>query len=103
MKQFRTAAALVEATKRQPFRGVILDLQNEGLDLPGLLAALRDACPTMPRTVAFGSHGEAETLRAARQAGCDQVLPRSQFVHKLEGHLPEWLGEPNVANSAIPK
>ena len=92
VRQVRTAAALLVAAKANPPAGVILDLQNDGLDLSAFLAELRAACPTMPRIVAFGSHVEAATLRAARQAGCDLVLPRSQFVEMLEGSLKEWIG-----------
>src|SRR5947208_151572 len=91
VKQARTAAAVLDLARQQPPGGVILDLHTDGLDLPALLAGLREACPAMPRTVAFGSHVEAETLRAARQAGCDLVLPRSRFVKELEGSLAEWL------------
>ena len=91
VKQVRTADALVDAARQAQPNCVILDLQNEGLDLAVLFEQLREACPAMPRTVAFGSHVEAETLRAARQLGCDLVMPRSQFAEKLEGSLKDWL------------
>lgn len=92
VRQARTAAALLDLARQEPPGGVILDLHTEGLDVPALLAGLREACPAMPTTVAFGSHVEAETLRAARQAGCDRVLPRSKFVAELEAELGKWLG-----------
>jgi len=91
VKQARTTAALLDLARREPPAAAILDLHNEGLDLPALLADLREAGPAMPRVVAYGSHVEAETLRAARAAGCDLVLPRSQFVEMLENSLREWL------------
>ena len=91
VKQLRSPEAVLEAARQAPPGGVILDLHHEGLDLPALLAGLRAACPVMPRVVAFGSHVEAETLKAARAAGCDLVLPRSKFVKELEGSLKEWL------------
>lgn len=87
----RNAAALLELATREPPGGVILDLQNDGLDLPALLTGLREACPAMPSVIAYGSHVEAETLRAARAAGCDKVMPRSQFVELLEAELAKWL------------
>ncbi len=71
--------------------GVLIDLHNDGLDLPALLAALRERCPALPRVTAFGSHVDAARLKAAREAGCDLVLPRSQFVKLLEADLPAWL------------
>ena len=91
VKQVRSVPALLDAVKQSPPGGVILDLHLDGLDVPALLAGLRSACPAMPRTVAFGSHVEAETLRAARHAGVDLVLPRSQFVAELEADLAKWL------------
>ena len=45
----------------------------------------------MPRMVAYGSHVDAAVLRAAREAGCDPVLPRSKFVEELPRALPEWM------------
>jgi DNA-binding NarL/FixJ family response regulator len=80
--------ALARAT---PPRCIIVDLDNPGLDLPALLAALREA-GLRPRVVAYGPHVNAELLHAARAAGCDPVLPRSKFVEQLEKELPGWLG-----------
>ena len=91
VKQVRTAAALLEMARQRPPGGVILDLHHEGLDLPALLAELRALGAAMPTTTAFGSHVEAETLRAARTAGCDRVLPRSRFATDLETDLAAWL------------
>ena len=96
VKQAKTAAALLEIAKREPPGGVILDLQNDGLDLPVLISELRATCPAMPNVIAYGSHVEAETLRAARVAGCDTVMPRSQFVELLEAELSKWLASPSM-------
>jgi CheY-like chemotaxis protein len=92
VRMVRTAADLVSAARAAPPAGVILDVHNPGLDLPDLLAALKDACPVMPQVIAYGSHVEAAVLRAARQAGCGRVLPRSQFVEELDAKIGEWLG-----------
>jgi CheY-like chemotaxis protein len=96
VKQARTAPAVLDLARQSPPGCVILDLHTDGLDLAELLAGLREICPVMPRTVAFGSHVEADTLRAARKAGCDRVLPRSQFVQELEADLAAWLTPPTV-------
>jgi CheY-like chemotaxis protein len=90
----RSAEALLEQARRRPPGGVLIDLSNPGLDLPELLRRLGEACAPPPRVMAYGSHVEAETLRAARAAGCDPVLPRSKFVEDLERELPRWLGAP---------
>jgi len=91
VRQARTAAELVAIAKQHPPGGVILDLQNPGLELEPLLAELR-SLPEAPRVVAYGSHVLADALRAARQAGCDRVMPRSQFAESLEADIAEWLG-----------
>lgn len=91
VKQARTPAEALKLAATATPGGVLIDLHNEALDLPAFLAELRAACPTMPRTVAFGSHVDAERLRAARAAGCDRVLPRSKFVEELETDIAAWL------------
>ena len=91
VRMVRTAAELLKAAREAPPSGVVVDVHNPGLDLPALLAGLKDACPVIPRVIAYGSHVEAEVLRAARQAGCDKVMPRSQFVTELEAKVSEWL------------
>ncbi|VTR91808.1 response regulator receiver protein : Uncharacterized protein OS=Isosphaera pallida (strain ATCC 43644 / DSM 9630 / IS1B) GN=Isop_0648 PE=4 SV=1: Response_reg [Gemmata massiliana] len=92
VRMVRTQTDLLAAVRAAAPGGVILDVHNPGLDLPGLLTELKAACEVMPRVTAYGSHVEADVLRAARQAGCDRVLPRSQFVKELEGQIGSWLG-----------
>lgn len=91
VRMVRTAADLLAAASTNAPGGVILDVHNPGLDLPALLVDLKAACVPMPRVVAYGSHVEADVLRAARQAGCDQVMPRSRFVAELETKIGAWL------------
>jgi CheY-like chemotaxis protein len=91
VKAARSAEALIELARQEPTGGVIIDLANPGLDVPELLRRLREVCPEMPRVTAYGSHVDAAGLKAARDAGCDLVLPRSAFVEKLPVELPRWL------------
>jgi DNA-binding response OmpR family regulator len=85
----RTPEAAVTKAVAAPPATVIVDLHLPGLDLPALLAGLR-AAGRPPQVVGFGSHVDVETLKAARSAGCDAVMPRSQFAKELEARLPEW-------------
>jgi CheY-like chemotaxis protein len=87
----RSAAALVELARAAPPRCVLIDLHNPGLDLSALLRDLAAVCPQPPRTIAYGSHVEAATLHAAREAGCDLVLPRSRFVEELPVSMATWM------------
>ena len=91
VRQAKTSAELLVLARQHAPRGVILDLQNPGLELEPLLAELR-VLPAIPRVIAYGSHVLADALRAARQAGCDRVLPRSRFVEALETDIADWLG-----------
>src|SRR5690242_20598231 len=86
----RSADVLLNLARQEAPNCVLVDLSNPGLRLPELLQQLREACPTMPRVVAYGSHVDTATLRAAREAGCDPVLPRSKFVEDLPSALPGW-------------
>ncbi|SRR5260370_42164109 len=89
IKPFRSQADLVALASKQPPSCVLIDLANPGLAIADLVRNLRPAGKT-PYLVAFGSHVDAATLNAARQAGCDRVLPRSKFVEELPSALPGW-------------
>ena len=91
VKQARTPAEVLKLSASTLPGGVLVDLHNDTLDLPAFLVALKETCAVMPRVVAFGSHVDAERLKAARAAGCDRVLPRSKFVEELETDLAAWL------------
>jgi CheY-like chemotaxis protein len=93
VKSARTAATLEALARQQTPSCVLLDLANPGLNVVELLSRLREACQPMPRVVAYGSHVDAAGLRAAREAGCDVVLPRSAFVDQLPTQLTHWLGD----------
>jgi hypothetical protein len=69
---------------------LFLDLAVVGAQLRELLSGL-ESLPCRPRIVAYGSHVDTEGLRAATEAGCDLVLPRSRFVQLLDQELSQWL------------
>src|SRR5262249_29997224 len=58
----RDSSALLRLARQEAPSCVLIDLHNPGLDLAALLAALKEACPAMPRVVAYGSHVEAAAL-----------------------------------------
>jgi CheY-like chemotaxis protein len=91
VKPVRAVDGLCALAGQEAPGGVLIDLAFPGLDVPELVRRLREACPVMPRVVAYGSHVDAAGLRAARAAGCHLVLPRSAFVEQLPEALPEWL------------
>src|SRR5437899_882705 len=79
LKVARSAVGLEVLAKQQSPRCVIIDLSNPGLVITDLIAKLRGRSQPMPLVVAYGSHVDTDTLKAARAAGCDIVWPRSKF------------------------
>ncbi|VTS02599.1 response regulator [Tuwongella immobilis] len=85
---------------------VIVDLHLAGLDIAELVREFRTRFATPVTIIGYGSHVAVDVLKAARQAGCDRVMPRSQFVEQLPVAMPEWLGlseSSAPADSASPK
>jgi hypothetical protein len=56
---------------------VIVDLGRPGAS--GAISAVTGRA----RIIGYGSHVDRITLDAARAAGCDEVLPRSQFFARV--------------------
>lgn len=77
----------VQATRP---RAVFLDLAPADIDPQQILAQL-DVQPR-PLVIAFGSHVDTERLQSARDAGCDEVLPRSRFSATLPELLQRVIG-----------
>lgn len=81
-----TAAARVA---EGPVRCVFVDLALPGQNLAQFVAALPP--DRRPKVVAFGSHVAVAQLQAARDAGCDETLPRSRFSAELPELLRKYL------------
>ena len=60
---------------------VVVDLSR-----PGVLEALQ-GLGDGARTIGFGSHVDTELLDAARAAGCDEVMARSEFFRRARDLL----------------
>lgn len=93
VKPTRSLEQLLELARQETPSCILVDLAFPGLALPVLFHRLGEVCHPAPRVVAYGSHVDAEGLRAARSAGCDPVLPRSKFVEELPKALSQWLSE----------
>ena len=61
---------------------VIVDLNSQKSDPVATIAALKKSADAV-RVVAFASHVHVDLIDAARKAGADQVLARSQFAGNL--------------------
>jgi CheY-like chemotaxis protein len=90
MKSARNATDLLALAGALPPTCVLLDLQNPGLDISAAVQALKSM--STPTIVGYGSHVDSASLKAARDAGCDIVLPRSKFVEELPIQFAHWLG-----------
>lgn len=88
--QCKDQAALLAAADRIPAI-VVLDLHNPGLDVDAIVTTMKGHGA---KVVGYGSHVDAARLKAARQSGCDEVLPRSAFFEGLGDRLRGWAGGP---------
>jgi DNA-binding response OmpR family regulator len=85
-----TASALAAAFDG-PAGLVVLDLHVNGVDWQRAVAVAKEhGVPVL----AFGRHTEVELLRAAREAGCDRVVPRSVLVEQLPQLIRELTHTP---------
>jgi len=94
VRQVRSVDALMACGRAEAPSCVLVDLHNPALDVAALVREVSSLFPR-PRLVGYGSHVDAARLRAARQAGCDEVMPRSQFFEVLESRLSDWFGVNN--------
>jgi DNA-binding response OmpR family regulator len=62
---------------------VLLDLAVPNLVIADLVPRLRSACAGRLSIVAYGPHVDAARLTEARDAGCDRVLARGQFLAQV--------------------
>jgi DNA-binding response OmpR family regulator len=83
----RDMNAMRNALAKEPVCA-LLDLHNPGLDIATLVGELRTA--GVKKIIGYGSHVDTTRLKAARLAGCDEVLPRSAFFDGLEEQLVAW-------------
>ncbi len=89
IRQVRTVTALLEHARSESPTCCIVDLNCPGLDIAGLAGELgREG--KLPRLIAYGSHVDHESLRVARHASYDIVMPRSEFFDTMPAKIGEW-------------
>jgi DNA-binding NarL/FixJ family response regulator len=92
VKAVRTVDQLEQRCREQLPRCLIIDLGAANVVAADVVARVKAVCPEPPRFTAYGSHVDVATLKAARDAGCDPVLPRSKMAEELPELLRAWLG-----------
>jgi DNA-binding NarL/FixJ family response regulator len=83
------STAVGHAVAEGDCRVVLVDLRTPGLELPTLIANVRQLAP-QPAVVAFGPHVHEESLAQARNAGCDLVVSRGQLERDAESILARF-------------
>ncbi len=63
-------------------RLAIIDLGLRGLDIDAVTKQLQTGNNEL-KIIAYGPHVNAELLEMAKRAGCDTVMPRSQFDQQI--------------------
>lgn len=87
------AAAMIDQWKPVV---VFVDLTAGAVAAPEALVGYRVKTGTSAVYIAFGPHVEKASLEAARDAGCDLVMPRGKFHADLPELIRRYLGS-NVA------
>lgn len=89
----RSAAGLSDRLAGGGIDLVIIDLTADGDPVEAVRAARR--AENTPRIVAFCPHVQIDLADAAREAGADEVLPRSAFSQDLPGILRATSASPD--------
>jgi CheY-like chemotaxis protein len=80
----RAPNEVIARVRREQPSLVIFDLNSSRLKPIDTIKAMKaDEQLRATRTLGYVSHVQAETIAAARAAGCDEVLARSAFSEKL--------------------
>ena len=80
----RTADDILQQARTLKPALAIFDLNSGKTDPVATIAALKaDPALAGMRTIGFASHVHTALIAAAREAGADQVVPRSAFVGNL--------------------
>ena len=100
-----SAAGLLRSTAGREVALALVDLETEEsawVDGVALLTSVlkRDGEPSAP-LIAYGPHGDADTLRKARALGCDAVLTKRDFSSRLL-ELMKTRGRPRFPRSPKP-
>jgi DNA-binding response OmpR family regulator len=86
-----SAAQAVSMASENDLACVILDLSTPALDVANVVVQMKEQQPPA-RVIAFGPHVHVEKLKAARTAGCDEVLTRGQFYEQMRQVLQSGIG-----------
>ena len=70
---------------------VVLDLSASNVDAVTAVTRLRESHRALP-IVAYAPHVHEDRLRAAADAGCNEVLTRGQFDRQMEEVLNRYCG-----------
>lgn len=86
----RTPEEILQKVRAERPSLLLVDLNIAKADPIATIAAIRaDAQLTAVRILGFASHVHVDLIQAAREAGADDVLPRSQFAATLPKILSE--------------
>ncbi|QEH38678.1 hypothetical protein OJF2_72840 [Aquisphaera giovannonii] len=91
------AASMIEQWRP---RVVFVDLAAGDLVTPEALVAYRSLAGAGTPFVAFGSHVDTAALAAARAAGCDRVMARSEFSRTLPDLVRQYLPDNDGPSTA---
>jgi len=93
LSEYRTATEFIQLLRTEKPALIILDLNSALPWIEWLPAAKADPVTSQIPWLAFGSHMKPRRLAAARRAGADKVVPKSQFSAELTDLMKGTLGQ----------
>jgi DNA-binding NtrC family response regulator len=84
--------AVIAACAATPVKLVAVDLGTAGIDVPALVQRLKGRTENVPAIVAYGPHVHEAALEAAKEAGCDAVVSRGQFMSQADAIFARYAG-----------
>ncbi len=82
-----------EALRSHSVDLIVLDLQAAGIPWKDVVMAAREVATGHLPILAFGQHTKPDLLQAARDGGCDVVVPRSRLVEQFPALIEQTLGK----------
>jgi CheY-like chemotaxis protein len=96
LKTTSAAKFSLDTVRQQQPALVIFDLNATSASAVELIRQLKaDAELAATPVIGFFSHVQVELMRAAEEAGCDEVMPRSKFTAALADLLRRY-GDPSL-------
>jgi DNA-binding NtrC family response regulator len=97
----KTVADSLKLSQTHNAAAIIVDLETADLNIQEYVQHANANANSKVKVIGFGSHVNVQSLKAAKAAGCHEVMPRSQFVKMLETKITDWLSADGLSGDEL--